>query len=59
MIATESGEMWWDFRVFRGNEARLDGQLQLVKEGKESQFMPGFVGGASGRWQLPLSSVGN
>lgn len=59
VITTESGEMWWDFRVFRGNEARLDGQLQLVREGKESQFTPGFVGGASGRWQLPLSSVGN
>lgn len=58
-MATESGEMWWDFQVFGGKEARLDGQLQLVREGKESYFIPGFMGGVSGRWQLPLSSVGN
>lgn len=36
MMTTESGEMWWDFQVFGGKEARLDGQLQLVTEGKES-----------------------
>lgn len=59
VMTTESGEMRWDFRVFGGKEARLDRQLWLVTEGKESHFIPGFVGGASGRRQLPLSSMGN
>lgn len=36
VMTSESDEMWRDFRVFGGKEARLDGQLRLVTKGKES-----------------------